>query len=114
MTNVTATKNVLADYFASLAPYISLHTNDPGQNGANEVSGGSPAYARKQTTWAPATNGLAIGSEVTFDVPPNTTITHVGFWSAATGGVFRDSVDSADISFTPQGQVKVTPKHQEN
>lgn len=109
MTNVTSSKNLLADYFGSQAQWISIHTGDPGQNGANEVS-----TARKQTTWAAAVGGLIVGTEVTIDVPAGTNVTHVGYWSAQTGGVCREWVDSADISFTPAGQVKITPKYQQN
>jgi len=29
---------------------LSLHSGDPGSTGANEISGGSPAYARKTVT----------------------------------------------------------------
>jgi hypothetical protein len=104
----------MAEHFGTLGTWISLHTGNPGDTGANEVSGGSPAYARKQTTWGSAVSGLITGSEVVFDVPPGTTVTHVGINSASTSGTFRDWADSADITFTPQGQVKVTPKYQEN
>lgn len=106
---VTATRTLVADYTAGLGTWISLHTADPGQTGASEVSGGSPAYARKQTTWGAASSGTATGSEVLFDVPPGTTVTHVGIWSASTSGTFREYADSADVAFTPQGQLKVTP-----
>jgi len=110
--NVTATRNLMAEHYKSLGTWISLHTASPGETGTNEVTGGSPAYARKQTNWdVSATNGVVNGSECVFDVPANTTITHVGIWTAVTGGTFIDWADSADITFTPQGQVKVTPKY---
>lgn len=106
---VTATRNSVATHTASLGSWISLHTADPGQTGASEVSGGSPAYARKQTTWGSASVGTIAGSEVLFDVPPSTTVTHVGIWSASSAGTFVEYADSADVAFTPQGQLKVTP-----
>lgn len=111
--NVPATANLVADYFGTLGTWVSLHTASPSTTGANEVTGGSPAYARKQTTWGAATGGLITGTEVTFDVPPGTTVTHVGIFTAVTSGTFRDWADSSDVTFTPQGQVKVTPKYQQ-
>lgn len=65
---------------------VSLHTADPGTTGASEVTGGT--YARVTTTWGSATASSKAGSQVTFNVPASTTITHFGIWSAATGGTF--------------------------
>lgn len=114
MTNVTNTKNLQAAHFGTLGSWISLHTGAPGDTGANEVSGGSPAYARKQTVWGTPTDGLITGSECVFDVPPGTVVTHVGVFTASTSGDFVEWADSADISFTPQGQLKVVPKYQQS
>ena len=71
---------------------------------ANEVSGGSPAYARKAITWNSAAAGaLDNNANPVFDVPAGTTITHVGLWSAATAGVFYGSFDITDEAFGAQG-----------
>src|SRR5690606_40467894 len=94
--NVDATKNLMAAHFGTLGSWISLHTASPGQTGTNEVTGGSPAYARKQTLWGAAAAGVIPGSECVFDVPPGPTITHVGIWTASTSATFRDRADSAD------------------
>jgi len=51
--------------------YVSLHTADPGTTGANEATGGSPAYARKLSTWT-ASAGVVSGTQVTVDVPAGT------------------------------------------
>jgi len=68
--------------------HVSLHTADPGTTGANEVVGGS--YARQSVTWAAASGGVKSNSaQLVFQVPPGTTITHVGGWDAAGGGTFR-------------------------
>lgn len=74
--------------------YVSLHTADPGDTGANEVTGGS--YARFAMT--PATSWEAAGSVVarairndvvvSFTGMPAETVTHVGVWSASTAGTF--------------------------
>lgn len=110
MPLTTAELQVLADYQAGRLTWLSLHTADPGQSGASEVSGGSPAYARKQTTWGAAnSSGDATGSQVTFDVPAGTTVTHVGFWSASSAGTFRGSINIVDETFAAQGQYQYTP-----
>jgi hypothetical protein len=62
----------------------SLHTAFPGLTGANEVSGGSPAYARKAVTFGAAAGGSrALSAAVTFDVPA-TTVRWFGFWASST------------------------------
>lgn len=101
---VTATKNSLATAYAALGDRVSLHTASPGATGANEATGGSPAYARKQTTWGAASGSTVAGSEVTFDVPAGT-YTHWGLWSS--GGTFIDGgALSASVTLSAQGQVK--------
>lgn len=89
--------------------YASLHTASPGDTGANEVSGGSPAYARIAITFAAAAAG-AIDSSNTpvFDVPASTTVTHVGFWDASTAGNFLGSADVTDEAFGAQGTYTLT------
>lgn len=77
------------------ARYISLHTADPGNTGASEVSGGS--YARVgPVTFVNAGNNPTVASNnalVQFPVATGAwgTITHFGIWSAASGGTFYGS-----------------------
>lgn len=67
----------------------SLHTAY-SSSGANEVSGGSPAYARKAATWAAASGrSKATSASMVFDVPAGTTVRWVGFWDAVTAGDFK-------------------------
>ena len=78
-----AAKNAMLDALG--VTHLSLHTANPGSTGASEVTGGSPAYARKAVTGATAAaagSKLVCGS-VTFDVPA-CTVTHVGQWNGAT------------------------------
>lgn len=108
---VNATKESLATQYTSLGAYISLHTSDPGSTGANEATGGTPAYARKQTTWtAGGSDGISTGSEVTIDVPAGT-YTHAGLWSAVTAGTFIDKVAISSTTLGGQGTIKVTPTY---
>lgn len=106
----TATRNELANKYGTLGVWISLHTSDPGTTGANEASGGSPAYARQRTDWSAAVAGAITGSEVTIDAPAGT-YTHAAIWSAATGGTFIDKVAITSTVLGSQGQIKVTPKY---
>lgn len=63
----------------------SLHTAFPGLTGTSEVTGGTPAYARKAVSFAaPAGGSRALSAAVTFDVPA-TTVRWFGFWVS---GVF--------------------------
>jgi hypothetical protein len=83
-------RNVMLNGFTDLATHVSLHTADPGANGANEVTG-SP-YTRELADWTPASGGTAVNDgAIVFDVPAATTITHLGYWSAGTAGTFYGS-----------------------
>lgn len=108
---VAAGKNVMLNGagFAASAGFVSLHTADPGATGTSEVTGGTPAYARKAVTWAAASAGsMSASNAPVFDVPA-ATITHLGYWSAATAGTFYGSrpLDTAQV-FATQGQYTVT------
>jgi hypothetical protein len=105
----TAAKNAMLDHLAGLAVFASLHTADPGATGTNEVSGGSPAYARKAITWNAAASGnLDNNANPVFDVPAGTTVTHVGFWSAVSAGTWYGSADVTDETFAAQGTYTAT------
>jgi hypothetical protein len=102
-------------------PFLALHTAfPPTVNPGNEVTGGSPAYARKATTFNAASAGAkAIAAAQTFDVPGGgTTVRAVSLvdsssgaatvrcWSPAGASARRAfSVDSAgvtaDLLFSP-------------
>lgn len=80
---------------------LSLHTDDPSTTGANEVTGGSPAYARKTVSFGASSEGVANSAAgVTFDVPAGTTVTHVGYWD---GAVFKGSDAITNEIYTLQG-----------
>lgn len=98
-------KGVMLNAFGTSAAFASLHTADPGTTGTSEVTGGSPAYARKALSWAAAATGSkASNGALTFDVPGSTTITHLGYWSASTGGTFYGSRPlDANQTYATQG-----------
>lgn len=101
-------RNTIADAEATRLSYVSLHTANPSTTGANEATGGTPAYARKALTWNASTGGTASANEVTFDVPAGT-YTHFGIWSALTSGTFRggNSLAASQV-ISSQGQIKLT------
>lgn len=111
MAFTSATKEASATAVSALGAWVSLHTADPGTTGTGEATGGSPAYARKQTTWtAGAADGVVNGSEVTFDVPAGT-FTHAGVWTAATAGTFIGgfALNASTGALPGQAKVDLTP-----
>lgn len=82
MSLTIAAKNTMLN--ALSVDQTSLHTTFPGLTGAGELSGGTPAYARKTVVFGAAAGGSrALTAAVTFDVPP-TTVRWFGFWVAGT------------------------------
>jgi hypothetical protein len=85
------------------ATHGSLHTAYSA-SGANEVTGGSPAYARKAATWAAASGrSKATSASMVFDVPASTTVRWVGFWDAVSAGNFLGMVPNG--GGTPESAV---------
>ena len=108
MALVAAAKNLMLEALATVAVYASLHDDDPSTTGANEVSGGSPAYARESITWNAAASGSLDSSNAhEFDVPA-CTVKYVGFWSALTTGTFYGSDAVTNEIFAAQGTYTLT------
>lgn len=85
MAETTAYKNERINDFIADATAVSLHSADPGTTGANELTGGSPAYARKTPSWtSPTTGNTDLASALTFDVGSGSTVSHYGLWKAGT------------------------------
>lgn len=88
MPLIIAGKNAACDGIASAVTHISLHTV-LSDTGASELSGGTPAYARKAVSWSIASNGQRANSNsLTFDVPPLTSVLSFGMWTSLSGGTF--------------------------
>lgn len=107
---VAETRQALADAYAALGDFIGTCTDDPGVDGAapaNETTGGTPPYARKQTVWTPGVGGVTNGSAVTIDVPAST-ISFI-LLGATVAGDMIDSADVTDVVMSAQGQLVVTP-----
>lgn len=105
-----STRNVMATAYGADNPYGALFTADPGTADAatGEVTGGSPAYARKALNWGTAASSAIVSAATPFDVPSGTTITYFGVASATTGATVGDSVAVTSQAFASQGTYTVT------
>lgn len=104
----TATqKNTLATAYGGAATYGALYTTAPGGSAGTEVSGGSPAYARKALTWGSASGGV-VTATATFDVPSGTTVVGAGVHTAVSAGTYLDGVTVTSQAFASQGTYAVT------
>ena len=103
----SAMKNVLATEYGATALYAALYTTAPGATAGTEVTGGSPAYARKSITWGAPSNGV-ITANVTFDVPSGTTVVGAGVHSAVTAGTYYDGASVTSQAFASQGTYQLT------
>jgi hypothetical protein len=121
MTTSTYAGNAILNLFlrgVAVTPptevYISLHTGDPGANGANEVTTGAwPSYARQDAAQggaiatgfseatAKATTNLEQLLYAANDGASEVVVTHFGIWDAATGGNFihGDPLDAPKTYF---------------
>ncbi len=105
----TAALNLMLDALGATVDFLSLHTDAVGGGSANEVSGGSPAYARKSVTWNAASSGNLDNSNTSvFDVPAGTTIRRVGFFDAVSAGTYYGDADITDETYGAQGTYTVT------
>lgn len=108
MALTTTGLNYMLDQLAmgSKIAYMALFTDDAA---TVEVSGGSPAYARKAVTWAAASVGVKNlnGTLPVFDVPA-CTVKAVGFYDAATAGVQYGFYNVTDEIFAAQGTYGIT------
>lgn len=110
MTLSVAAKNTMLNALAIDA--LSLHSGFPGLTGANEISGGIPAYARVAPTFLSSSGGVrTLSGSVSFDVGAGTTVRWAGSWAAGVyqgcapnGGTPREfTVDPATDVFTSPG-----------
>jgi hypothetical protein len=108
---ILAQRNAMATAYGVAAPYGCLFTADPGTSGSvtGEVTGGSPAYARKAMSWGAASSSAITGAPV-FDVPASTTVTYFGVAvsGTATTADLRDKVAVTSQAFASQGTYTVT------
>lgn len=103
MAMETAYLNAIADAGGALIKYIAL-IDEQG----NELSGGSPAYARKVVTWGSAVAGtIRPTADLTFDVPAGKKVKGWVGYSAVTAGTKYGGQALTEESFAAQGQYKL-------
>lgn len=74
-----------------------------------ELSGGSPAYARKSITWNAAVEGSIDDSNVpVFDCAAGAVVNYVGFFSAVTAGTLLGIDSVTEETFGAQGTYTLT------
>ena len=125
MTTPSAPRTASSDFLLAVANFatsqgnwVSLHTADPQDTGAAEVSGGP--YSRKQTAWSPAVmqdgEAVAHGADCTFNVPASTSCTYFGVWKTASGNDFLYGAvltPPVNIGLGGAGLVIVSPRYGE-
>jgi hypothetical protein len=100
-------KDLMLDALAAVVDEMSLHDDSPGSTGTNEITGGTPAYARQACAFDAASGGsIALSGPETFDIPASTTVKYIGLWTAA-GPVFRGYYQVADEAYAAQGTYQV-------
>lgn len=96
-------KNLMLDALGAAVGYAGL-LNASG----TEISGGSPAYARKAVTWnAAATGAMTASNQPAFDVPA-VTVGYVALFTALTGGTEHVRDEVTNETFAAQGTYTVT------
>lgn len=98
-------KNTMLDNLG--VAFVSAHTATPGETGASEVTGGT--YARKSITFNAANLGNLDSSNVpVLDIPAGITVTDIGYWTLAIGGVFLASSNITDETYSNAGTLTIT------
>jgi len=93
-------RNAIADHGATLITHIAL-VDETG----TELTGGSPAYARLAVTWTSASGGMIRpNANLTFNVPPSTTVGGWRGFSASTAGTNYGGASLTNEAFAGQGE----------
>lgn len=113
MTMTTFTRNTMLGAFPGT--HLSAHTAYSA-TGANEVAGGSPAYARKVVTYAAAAaEARTASNSPVFDIPTATTVRFIGMWDAVTAGNFLGMIanggDEKEFSVDLTAETVLVPAH---
>lgn len=106
-----AMRGLLVDAYKAAAVYGALYSTAPGGTAGTELSGGTPAYARKAVSWGATAASASTASPLVFDVPSGATVQGFGFHTAVTGGSYLDGVSLTLQEFASQGTYTVTPTY---
>lgn len=114
MALTDAAKNLTVTELSSVVSAVSLHSAYPGVVGDDELTGGSPAYARKAPTWGAAASGtVSASAPLVFDVPAGGDVAYAGFWGGATfyGSVPLGPVGDPKVATIATSDVVTAPGH---
>lgn len=106
-------RNFMLDQLATLALRVALHSGDPGAANlaTNELTGGSPAYARKAVVWAAAGTPTAGAIDDTtapvFDVAAGSTVAWISGWNVAGTVRYYKKAVTSEV-FAGQGTYTLT------
>lgn len=105
MTLNDAALNIGANAIRAAITHVSLHSAAPNATGSNETTA-----ARRPIAWSAAVAGDITASNIAFTgVAANGPVTHLGYWSAATGGTFYGfRALAGDQSANAAGEYTVT------
>lgn len=84
---------------------LSLHSADPGVNGANEIAGGLYARATGLTFGAANAGRRTCSTQPVIAVPAGATVAFIGLWG---GGTFVGSYNATDEVFASAGTYTIT------
>lgn len=104
---VTQRNNMCTRYAADCA-YMAVFSTTPGASAGTELTGGSPAYARKASNWGAVANSAVTAAPAAFDIPSGGVAAGLGFYTAATAGTYLDGVGVTSQTFSSQGTLTVT------
>lgn len=117
MGNSAFMLQAMAAKFITLALYGALGTTAAGATASTELTGGSPAYARKPLTWSTPTTAIPSVSSATaavFDVGSGNTVQTFMTFDASTAGNFINSAAITSQAFASQGTYSVTPTNNQS
>lgn len=92
----------------STATHAALYTTAGGASAGTEVTGGSPAYARKAISWSAGAVDGTTTATVVFDVPAGVTVRGAGLHTAITAGSYVGGGAVTDQAFASQGTYTLT------
>lgn len=112
---ITAQRQAVANAYGTAAPYGCLFNGVPATSGAatNELTGGSPAYARVALSWGAATAAspsVITSTAAAFNVASGATVDHAGVCVSGTAGTadVRDTAAVTSQAFASQGTYTLT------
>lgn len=110
MTIATNTmKNALATEYGAQATHAALYSTAPsGSSPGTELTGGSPAYARKATGWGSPSGGVISSGPHSFDVASGATVAGGGVHDALSAGNYLDGGSLTSQAFSSQGTYALT------